>query len=166
MSDLLKLTDYHGEEFLDRLAGLYRHCQLLAQRAAELTDATSRRIDGMRRHTFDGLSEIGEALLRVQESAPREFGDWFLLNEKRLGFSLAHANRCKAAAKMVREHNPDRAFAISLEKQHERPEAILSDTLRLTKPIELLTHVEREKWRERLRPWAETYHALEKLDPA
>ena len=48
--------------------------------------------------------------------------------------------------------------------QNERPEPILADTLRLTKPVEQLTPDERHKWRERIRPWVELDHQLEQLE--
>jgi hypothetical protein len=164
MSELL-ILDYHGDEFTARLAGLFAECQHRSTRAADLARETEQRIDGMRRHTFDGLAEIGEALLRVMESLPPgEFEDWFAARTARLGFSLSTANRCKSAARLVREHGPDQAFVIASNKAAQRPEPILADTLRLTKPIDQLTAEERHKWRERIRPWVELDHQLQQLE--
>ncbi len=167
MSDLLALRDFDSSEFLDRVAGLFRHCQNLFRRAAELAEQTEARVAAIRLNTYQGLAEIGEALLLVQEARPGEFGDWFELHREQLGFSPSHADRCKAAARLVREHGLEKAFALSTARAAaEARQPILADTLRLTKPIEELTDGERRKWLDRLRPWAETYHALELLAPS
>lgn len=163
-TDLLAISDYSSAEFVDRIAGLFRHCEKRAVRAVELAEQTEARVAGMRRHTFDDLSVIGEALLRVQEAMPGEFGDWFALHEDRLGFAIAHADRCKAAAKLVREYGPDRAYELSIEKASARPPAILSLSLRLTRPIADLDDSERLELMERLKPVVETYHELERLE--
>jgi hypothetical protein len=156
MSDLLNLRDYHGDEFADRLAGLFRECQHRSTRAADLARQTEQRIEGMRRHTFDGLAEIGEALLRVIESlAPGEFEDWFSTRASRLGFCLRTAHRCKSVARLVREHGPDQAFVIASNKASDKAEPILALSFRLTKPVADLTPEECHQWRERLRPVVE-----------
>jgi len=165
MSDVLSIRDFDSLEFVDRLAGIWLHCQSLFRRASNLAEQTEQRVQGMRRHTFNGLAEIGEALLRVQESRPGEFADWFAAHQTRLGFSLSHADRCKAAARLVREHGPEQAFALSLARQTAQANPpLLSDTLRLTRPVAELTREERDRWRQRLKPWVDTYREIEQLD--
>lgn len=164
MSDLLAIRDFDSVEFIDRLAGLYRHCQDIAARAATLQVETERRVAGIRLNTFKGLAEIGEALLRVQERHPGEFDAWFVLHEKQLGFSTRTADRCKAAAKLVREHGLDRAYELSIEKANERPPPFLALSLRLTRPLAELDDEERRELKERLQPVVDTYHALEELE--
>lgn len=163
-TDLLAITDYDGAEFVDRLAGLFRHCQNRARRAAELAEQTEARVAGMRRHTFDDLAVIGEALVRVQEARPGGFDEWFGVHRDRLGFATTHADRCKAAAKLVREHGADRAYELSIEKASARPPAFLALSLRLTRPIADLDEAERRELMERLKPVVETYHELEQLE--
>ena len=165
MSELLTLLDYHGDEFTSRLAGLFAECQHRSTRAADLARETEQRIEGMRRHTFDGLAEIGEALLRVMASLPSgEFEDWFAARTARLGFCLRTAHRCKSVARLVREHESDQAFAIASNKAAQRPEPILAATFRLTKPIADLTPGERHQWRERLAPIVALDHQLAALE--
>jgi hypothetical protein len=167
MSDLLAIKDYDSEEFIDRLAGLFTHCGKLATRAETLHEQTQARIAGMKRHTFEGLAEIGEALLLVQEARPGEFAAWFEAHEERLGFSLSHANQCKAAAKLVREHGSDQAYELSTAKaQSSSTPPTLSLTVRLTKPLEQLDAGERAQLRKRLEPAVEIHHRLEAIEQA
>lgn len=163
-TDLLALTDYGSAEFVDRLAGLFRHCQKRADRAVELIEQTDARVTGMKRHTFADLAVIGEALLRVQEAHPGEFDAWFAAHEERLGFSLSHAARCKATARLVREHGLERAYQRSIEKATARPPAILELSVRLTRRLEDLTVAERLDLKHRLLPVVETYRELEQLE--
>lgn len=116
MSDLLAIRDFDSAEFIERLAGLYRHCQDIAVRAATLQVETERRVAGIRLNTFKGLAEIGEALLRVQEQRPGGFGEWFEQHRDRLGFSSRHAESCKAAARKVREKGLEAAYQDALNK--------------------------------------------------
>lgn len=163
MSDLLALRDFDSAEFIDRIAGLFAHCAQLADRAATLREQTAARIYGMSRHTFDGLSEIGEALLRVQEKRPGEFETWFQAHHARLGFSLTHAERCKAAARLVREHGPERAYDLSLARAADRPEPLLAFSMRLTRPLEDLNPDELAALHKRLEPAVNISHQIERL---
>lgn len=117
MSDLLAIRDFDGDEFIDRIAGAYRHCQELAERVAQITAEAQKRVGGINRNVFAGIAEIGEAFLRVQEARPGGFGEWFEAHQSRFGFGLRHAEKCKTAAKDVRQLGLDGAFAKALEHQ-------------------------------------------------
>jgi hypothetical protein len=165
MSDLLAIVDFDSPEFIDRCSGLYLTCLTRSKRAGDLEEQTQKRVDGMRRHSFADLAELGEAMLRVDEARPGEFGAWFESHEARLGFSARTAARSRAAASLVRAHGADDAFLLAqLKATAPRPEAIMADTLRLTKTVDELTHEERGQWMARLLPWVETYQRLVALE--
>jgi len=163
MSDLLALTDYDSAEFIGRIRGIFAHSMLLAMRAQNLNSQVEKRVGGMKRHMFDGLAEIGEALLRVQEARPGEFEDWFSIHEEQLGFSLRSAERCKSAGKMVREFGADKAYERSLERPKSTTQPLLCLTFRLTKPPEQMDAAEREHAIRRLEPMAALLQQLQAM---
>lgn len=149
-------------DYIARLAGLYRDCELLAQSAQTIVANLSRRLEAIRRNGFIRLAELGEELLRVQEQRPGEFDAWFALHRSRLGFSRRTAYRCKAAAQQVRDLGIEQAIMAALgESSRDRPEPFL--LLRLSLPVspEHVPADEIPALLERIRPAVEVYHALE-----
>jgi len=163
MSDLLALRDYDSQEFVDRIGGLYRHFNHLGRRIAEIAEQTDRRIAGIKWHLFKCCAEMGEALLRVQEAKPGEFGDWFQAHREALGFSPSTADRAKAYAAAVREHGLERAYVLACNKVTERPAAYLSQRLQMRKPPEDYTPDEARALVARMQPLIEALRTLERI---
>lgn len=160
IADLLAITDTDSDEFVDRCHGLFLTCLTRSTRASNLEEQTSKRVLGMRRHSFADLAQLGEALLRVPSDQPGGFKHWFDKHEDRLGFSESTATRAKAAAQAVRTHGLETAFTLAQQRCTDRPPPLLADTLRLAKPVEEMTIEERARWKQRLLPWVETYQLL------
>lgn len=159
-SDLLALRDFDGDEFIDRIAGLFRHCQSLSDRAAEIATQAQKRVGGINLNVFTGIAEIGEAFLRVQEARPGDFGDWFEAHQPRFGFGLRHAEKCKTAAAAVRQLGLEAAYAKALEHQH----AAQVPQLRVPRSIENLPEARARELFDQLTP---IYSALaERFGPA
>lgn len=153
--DLAQRGEFDTREFIDRLAGLYRQCQHISTKAAQLERQTAQRVAGIRLNTFKGLAEIGECLLLVQERREGEFQDWFETHQERLGFSLRHAVSCKSAARAVREVGLEAAFAQALEKAHRQAPP---PSIRVPVAVDGMPEDKAREIFERLRP---VYHALE-----
>lgn len=127
LQQLLAITeagDIDSEEFIARLAGLFRHCQNIDRKAANLLRTMSQRVESIRWHTFVGLAEIGEALLRVQEQRPQGFAEWFAAHQDALGFKMRHADRCKRAAKAVRDLGLEAAYTAALQEAERQRETL------------------------------------------
>lgn len=146
MSDLLLIAaagEFDSAEFIDRLAGLYRHAEQISGTAKSLAERTAKRIEGIRFHTFKALAEVGESLLMLQDARPGEFESWFSVHEEALGFSLRSAERCKAAAREVREHGMERAYARALEAQEQQRVSV--PTVRVPLELGAIEKIPREK---------------------
>lgn len=153
---------FDSEDFITRLAGLYRDCERLAVSAQNLVTSTARRLDALRRNGYLRLAELGEALLAVQEARPAEFEQWFAAHRMRLGFSLRTAYRCKAAARLVREHGLDAALGLALGgSDRHRPEPFLCLSIRVPVAPGEIPAEEIPAMMERLRPAVEVYELLE-----
>lgn len=162
MRALATCGEFDSPEFIARLGGLYRHCETLAHSVQTLCENTASRVRAMRRNAYMGLAELGEELFRVQEARPGEFKDWFAAHKSRLGFSLRTAERCKTAAKLIRDHGPEQALAIALgETSLQRPEPFIALSLRLPVAPAQIPDEDLAKWLERFRPAAEVYRELE-----
>lgn len=145
-----EVGDIDSAEFIDRIAGAFRHCQTIDRRANNLLRSTEQRVAGIRWNTFKGLAEIGEALLRVSERRPQGFGEWFEVHQEKLGFKLRHADHCKAAAKAVRMIGLPAAYAAALRKSVER-----APSMRIPLEIERLTSERARELLEKLQPICE-----------
>jgi hypothetical protein len=157
LAQLLALAegpDIDSAEFIDRLAGAFKHCQTIDRRANNLVRTMEQRVAGIRWNTFVGLAEIGEALLRVQEQRPQGFTEWFQAHQARLGFKERHADHCKSAARAVREHGLSAAYAAALKKAAGQQRETLP-TMRVPLVVEGLTAERARELLGKLKPICE-----------
>lgn len=163
MTDLLTVEDYDSAAFFSRLNGCFAHCSSLYAKVEDLNTKLGKRVLGIKQNIFLGLAEIGEALLRVQESKPREFELWFEMHETQIGFSLRHAESCKGYARLVRDHG-ETAFEISQTKSNARPLPMFALHVSLSRPLEELTRDERLGLLKKLEPAVEMHSRISALD--
>jgi hypothetical protein len=110
----------------------------------------TQRVESIRWHTFVGLAEIGEALLRVQEQRPQGFTEWFEAHQVRLGFKMRHADRCKKAAKAVRDLGLEAAYTAALQEAERQRETL--PTMRVPLVVEGLTPDRARELLDKLKP--------------